>query len=113
VEKSALAEAVVYIGEGLRRLRESRAPRQEDLAELADVGKNTVNRIEKNHTEPHMTTIRKLADALEVDPRAGRGLTTTLSNCRTHIPLYRALLDAASKTADNSGNVQICPQKGA
>jgi transcriptional regulator with XRE-family HTH domain len=69
VEKFALAEAVVYIGERLRRLRESRALRQEDLAELADVGKNTVNRIEKNHIEPHMTTIRKLADALEVDPR--------------------------------------------
>jgi transcriptional regulator with XRE-family HTH domain len=69
VEKSALAEAVVYIGERLRRLREERALRQEDLAELAGVGKNTVNRIEKNRTEPHMTTIRKLADALEVDPR--------------------------------------------
>jgi transcriptional regulator with XRE-family HTH domain len=70
VEKSALAEAVVfYIGERLRRLRERRALRQEDLAELAGVGKNTVNRIEKNRTEPHMTTIRKLADALEVDPR--------------------------------------------
>jgi transcriptional regulator with XRE-family HTH domain len=68
VEKSALAEAVVYIGEKLRRFREEHALRQEDLAELAGVGKNTVNRIEKNHTEPHMTTIRKLADALEVDP---------------------------------------------
>jgi transcriptional regulator with XRE-family HTH domain len=65
VEKSALAEAVVfYIGERLRRLRERRALRQEDLAELAGVGKNTVNR-----TEPRMTTIRKLADALGVDPR--------------------------------------------
>jgi DNA-binding XRE family transcriptional regulator len=38
--------------------------RQEDLAELAGVAKNTVNRIEKNRTEPHMTTIRKLTDAL-------------------------------------------------
>jgi transcriptional regulator with XRE-family HTH domain len=35
---------------------------------LAGIGKNTVNRIEMNRTEPHMTTIRKLADALEVDP---------------------------------------------
>jgi transcriptional regulator with XRE-family HTH domain len=69
VEKFALAQAVVYIGERIRRLTESRALRQEDLAELAGVGKNTVNRIEKNRTEPHMTTIRKLADALGVDPR--------------------------------------------
>jgi transcriptional regulator with XRE-family HTH domain len=61
-------ETVVYIGERLRRLRERKALRQEDLAELAGVGKNTVNRIEKNRTEPHMTTVRKLADALGVEP---------------------------------------------
>jgi transcriptional regulator with XRE-family HTH domain len=65
----ATMAAVVQIGERLRRLREQRALRQEDLAELAGVGKNTVNRLEKNHTEPHMTTIRKLADALDVEPR--------------------------------------------
>jgi transcriptional regulator with XRE-family HTH domain len=52
----------------LRQLRERKALRQEDLAELAGVGKNTVNRIEKNRTEPHMTTVRKLAEALGVDP---------------------------------------------
>jgi transcriptional regulator with XRE-family HTH domain len=66
----ATMESVVYIGEQLRRLREERALRQEDLAELAGVGKNTVNRIERNLTEPHMTTIRKLATALEVEPVA-------------------------------------------
>jgi DNA-binding XRE family transcriptional regulator len=27
-----------------------------------------VNRIEKNRTKPHMTTVRKLAKALGVDP---------------------------------------------
>ena len=61
-------EAVVYIGERLRRFREEQALRQEDLAELAGIGKNTVNRIERNRTEPHMTTIRKLAQALDVEP---------------------------------------------
>jgi transcriptional regulator with XRE-family HTH domain len=55
--------------ERLRRLWEQKALRQEDLAELAGIGKNAVNRLEKNHTEPHMTTIRTLADALGVDPR--------------------------------------------
>jgi len=59
---------VVHIGERLRRLREQRALRQEDLAREAGIGKNTVNRLEKNYTEPHMTTIRKLAEALDVDP---------------------------------------------
>ena len=65
----ATMEAVVHIGERLRQLREERALRQEDLAELAGVGKNTISRIERNRTEPHMSTVRKLADALEVDPR--------------------------------------------
>jgi transcriptional regulator with XRE-family HTH domain len=64
----ATIETVVHIGERLRQLREERALRQEDLAKLAGIGNNTVNRIEKNRTEPHMTTIRKLADALKVDP---------------------------------------------
>jgi transcriptional regulator with XRE-family HTH domain len=64
----ATMNAVVHIGERLRQLRERKALRQEDLAEKAGIGKNTVNRIEKNHTEPHMTTIRKLAKALGVDP---------------------------------------------
>ena len=61
-------QTVVYIGERLRQLRERQALRQEDLAALAGIGKNTVNRIEKNRTEPHMTTIRKLARALDVEP---------------------------------------------
>jgi transcriptional regulator with XRE-family HTH domain len=64
----ATMEAVVHIGERLRELRVQRALRQEDLAELAGVGKNTINRIEMNRTQPHMTTLRKLAAALEVDP---------------------------------------------
>lgn len=64
----ATMQSVVYVGEKLRQLREQRALRQEDLAALAGVGKNTVNRIEKNRTEPHMTTIRKLAEALGVEP---------------------------------------------
>jgi transcriptional regulator with XRE-family HTH domain len=32
------------------------------------VGTNTVARLERNETEPHMSTLRKLARALNVDP---------------------------------------------
>jgi len=67
-DEMATMAAVVFIGERLKQLRIERALRQEDLAERAGVGKNTINRIEKNHTEPHMTTLRKLAEALDVDP---------------------------------------------
>ncbi|HZG62080.1 MAG TPA: helix-turn-helix transcriptional regulator [Rubrobacteraceae bacterium] len=61
-------QAVVYIGERLKELRVRRALTQEELADEAGTGKNTINRIERNLTEPHMSTLRKLATALGVDP---------------------------------------------
>ena len=61
-------QAVVYIGERLNNLRTRRALTQEELATKANIGKNTVNRIERNLTEPHMSTLRKLAQALGVEP---------------------------------------------
>jgi transcriptional regulator with XRE-family HTH domain len=62
-------QAVVYIGDRLKDLRIERALTQRELAHKAGLGTNTVNRIEINETEPHMSTVRKLAKALEVDPR--------------------------------------------
>jgi transcriptional regulator with XRE-family HTH domain len=59
---------VVKIGDRLRDLRVRRALTQEELANKADVGTNTVARLERNETEPHMSTLRKLARALNVDP---------------------------------------------
>jgi transcriptional regulator with XRE-family HTH domain len=59
---------MVKIGDRLKDLRVRRALTQEELAEKADVGTNTVARLERNETEPHMSTLRKLAQALGVDP---------------------------------------------
>ena len=59
---------MVYIGERLRYLRVRQALTQEELAAKASIGKNTVNRIERNLTEPHMSTLRRLARALGVEP---------------------------------------------
>ena len=61
-------QAVVYIGDRLKNLRVRQALTQQELAGRAGVGKNTVNRIERNEGEPHMSTLRKLAKALGVDP---------------------------------------------
>ncbi len=61
-------EAVVHIGDNLRRLRVLRALKQDELARMAGVSPSTVSLIERDLTEPHVTTIRKLAEALEVDP---------------------------------------------
>ena len=61
-------EAVVYIGKNLKRVRVRRALTQRELAERAGVDKNTVALAERDRVEPHMTTIRALAEALRVDP---------------------------------------------
>ncbi len=61
-------QAVVFIGDRLKDLRVRRALTQEELAAKAGIGKNTVNRIERNRAEPHMSTLRKLAAALGVEP---------------------------------------------
>jgi transcriptional regulator with XRE-family HTH domain len=66
--KAATMEAVVYIGDRLRTLRIRRALTQQELAEKAGISKTALNRIELNKAEPHMSTLRKLANALDVDP---------------------------------------------
>ncbi len=59
---------MVHIGQRLKRLRTLRALTQAELADRAGVTTATVARIERDEIEPRMTTLRKLAHALEVDP---------------------------------------------
>lgn len=61
-------EVVVHIGDNLKRLRTLRALTQAELAQKAGLTPATVVRIERNQAEPHMSTIRKLAESLGVDP---------------------------------------------
>jgi len=62
-----LAE-VLYIGDRLRDLRKRRLLTQEQLAERSGVGIATIVRVERNQVEPRGSTIRKLAEALRVEP---------------------------------------------
>jgi transcriptional regulator with XRE-family HTH domain len=62
-----LAE-VLYIGEKLRETRKRKLLTQQQLAERSGVGIATIIRIERNQVEPRGSTIRKLAEALGVDP---------------------------------------------
>jgi len=60
--------AVVKIGDNLKRQRIRKALTQEELARQAGLTTASVARIERNETEPRMSTLRKLAEALDVDP---------------------------------------------
>jgi transcriptional regulator with XRE-family HTH domain len=56
-------------GAQLRRLRRDRALSQRDLTRMTGIAFDTISRLEtgKQRAQPH--TIRKLADALGVEPR--------------------------------------------
>jgi transcriptional regulator with XRE-family HTH domain len=60
---------VVRIGEQLRRARTRNLLTQQELADESGVGVTTIVRIERDQVEPHFRTIRKLARALDTDPR--------------------------------------------
>ena len=60
--------AVVKIGDNLKRQRIRKALTQEELAIQAGLTTASVARIERNETEPRMSTLRKLAKALDIDP---------------------------------------------
>jgi transcriptional regulator with XRE-family HTH domain len=55
-------------GEKLRQLREARFFSHRDLAREAGVSPTTVLNLEAGRVEAQRRTIRKLAQALEVDP---------------------------------------------
>ena len=59
----------VKIGGNLRRLREDRLLTQSELAERAGIALSSLVRIENDQVDPRFTSIRKLAQALEVHPR--------------------------------------------
>ena len=57
----------------LRELREDRTLSARELAELAGVHYNTILRLENNQGGAHPRTIRKIAEALGVEPRELKG----------------------------------------
>jgi transcriptional regulator with XRE-family HTH domain len=55
--------------EKLRRLREDRVLSQRELARMAGLAQGTVWRLENGFPEARPSTIRKLAEALGIEPR--------------------------------------------
>jgi transcriptional regulator with XRE-family HTH domain len=55
--------------ERLRQLRRERALSQRALSRISGVGLDTVNKVENGLRDTLPTTLRKLADALGVEPK--------------------------------------------
>ena len=60
---------VVKIGKNLRQLREDRLLTPAALAARAGIALSSLVRVETDQVDPRFTTIRKLAQALDVDHR--------------------------------------------
>jgi len=56
-------------GDKLRKLRAERALTLRALAEISGVSYDTINKLELGRRPAHASTIRKLAHALDVEPR--------------------------------------------
>ena len=56
-------------GQRLRELRVERALSLRGLAERSDVAFDTINKLELGHRPARLVTIRKLAEALDVEPK--------------------------------------------
>ena len=54
----------------LRRLRREAVLSQQDLADRASTTQETISRLEKGHHSARGRTLRKLAEALGVEPKA-------------------------------------------
>jgi len=56
--------------ESVRRIRREKGLSQQELADLAGVGQDSISAIETGKHEPHPRTLRKLAKALEIEVRS-------------------------------------------
>jgi transcriptional regulator with XRE-family HTH domain len=59
---------MVKIGGNVRHWRTLRTLTQVELARKAGISQAALVRIERNQADPHVSTIRKLATALEISP---------------------------------------------
>jgi transcriptional regulator with XRE-family HTH domain len=64
-KRHRLPEAIAF-GKRVRELREARGWTQERLAEAAEINWLQVGHIERGASDPKLSTIRKLANALDV-----------------------------------------------
>lgn len=58
---------IMALGRKIKRTRENQGLSIRDLADMADINKSQVVRIENGESDPHYTTLLKLARALGVN----------------------------------------------
>jgi transcriptional regulator with XRE-family HTH domain len=64
-----MGKSIRIDGQRLRELRVEQALTLRALGERSGIGYDTINKLELGRRPAHASTIRKLADALDVEPR--------------------------------------------
>jgi transcriptional regulator with XRE-family HTH domain len=64
-----MGKSIRIDGQRLRELRVEQAFTLRALGERSGIGYDTINKLELGHRPAHASTIRKLAEALGVEPR--------------------------------------------
>jgi transcriptional regulator with XRE-family HTH domain len=64
-----MGKSIRINGQRLRELRVEQALTLRALGERSGIGYDTINKLELGRRPAHASTIRKLADALDVEPR--------------------------------------------
>jgi transcriptional regulator with XRE-family HTH domain len=98
--------------ESVRRIRREKGLSQQELADLAGVGQDSISAIETGKHEPHPRTLRKLAKALEIEVRsffeepalAGKAEAPETGPTNREVPIYDFVHKAALLQAQR--NVQ-------
>ena len=60
---------IVNLGVHIRQIREVKKISQQNLADLCDLPKTTIGRIERAEMNTTIKTLVKIANALEIDPK--------------------------------------------
>lgn len=60
---------IVNLGVHIRQIREIKKISQQNLADLCDLPKTTIGRIERAEMNTTIKTLVKIANALEIDPK--------------------------------------------
>ena len=60
---------IINLGIYIRQIRERKNLSQQSLADISDLPKTTIGRIERAEINPTIKTLVKIANALEIEPK--------------------------------------------
>ncbi|MGD2251502.1 MAG: XRE family transcriptional regulator [Anaerolineales bacterium] len=69
-DRGEIRQTILNVGQKIRRLRERKNLSQQAMAELSGISRNTLSLIERGQSSPTVGTLKRLADALNVDINA-------------------------------------------